>query len=210
MLNSPIFPAVGGRLWSRQEVLAKPSPAPAAPGVYGWYFDAALGSVEQADCHGEGTFRLLYVGVSPKEPPANGRAPSKSTLRKRLRTHYTGNASGSTLRKTLGCLLGDSLGIALRRVGSGGRYTFGNAGEQVLDRWMDRHAFVTWVETDRPWLLERGVLASGLSLPLNIRDNPRGAHTEHLKAVRAKAMRRADLLPVLTDNGGPRRGPTPL
>lgn len=48
---------------------------------------------------------LLYVGISPKAPPSNGGAPSRSTLRKRLQTHYRGNAEGSTLRKTLGCLL---------------------------------------------------------------------------------------------------------
>jgi hypothetical protein len=160
---------------------------------------------DRTGCHRDGDLDLLYVGISPKEPPANGRAPSRSTLRQRLRTHYAGNAAGSTLRKTLGCLLGDTLGIALRRVGSGERYTFGNAGEQVLDRWMDQHAFVTWQETDQPWLLERRILASGLSLPLNVRDNPCEAHTRHVKAVRAEAMRRADSLPVLTDNGGPRR-----
>jgi hypothetical protein len=48
----------------------------------------------------------------------------------------------------LGCLLEAQLGIQLRRVGSGHRYTFTNPGEQLLDRWMDQHAFVTWVETD--------------------------------------------------------------
>lgn len=148
---------------------------------------------------------LLYIGISPKEPPTNGRMPSRSTLRQRLRTHYAGNAAGSTLRKTLGCLLGDDIGVTLRRVGYGDRYTFGNQGEQALDRWMDEHARVAWFETTQPWLLERRLLASGLSLPLNIRDNPCVAHTLHLKAIRATAMRRADLMPVLTDNGGLRR-----
>jgi hypothetical protein len=207
MLNLATFPGVSAdaRRWSRPDVLARPSPAPAAAGVYAWYFDVPPGAVDRTGCHRHGDLCLLYVGISPKEPPANGRAPSRSTLRQRLRTHYAGNAAGSTLRKTLGCLLGDTLGIALRRVGSGERYTFGNAGEQVLDGWMDQHAFVTWQETDQPWLLERGILASGLSLPLNVRDNPCEAHTRHVKAVRAEAMRRADVLPVLTDNGGPRR-----
>jgi hypothetical protein len=35
-------------------------------------------------------------------------------LRQRLQTQYAGNAEGSTLRKTLGCLLADELGIELR------------------------------------------------------------------------------------------------
>ena len=111
---------------------------------------------------------LLYVGISPKAPPLNGKPPSRSTLRKRIWTHYFGNAAGSTFRRTLGCLLNTELSIQLRRVGSGGRYTFTNPGEQRLDQWLRRRAFVTWVETDAPWQLERRLLSSGLSLPINI------------------------------------------
>ena len=48
---------------------------------------------------------LLYVAISPRRPPRNGRIPGRQGLRRRLETHYTGNAEGSTLRKTLGCLL---------------------------------------------------------------------------------------------------------
>jgi hypothetical protein len=40
-------------------------------------------------------------------------------VRQQLWTHYAGNAEGSTLRKTLGCMLAEQLGIQLRRVGSG-------------------------------------------------------------------------------------------
>ena len=54
----------------------------------------------------------------------NGRSPSRQTLQDRVRYHYGGNAEGSTLRKTLGILLADELGIELRRVGSGKRMTF--------------------------------------------------------------------------------------
>ncbi|WP_386143941.1 GIY-YIG nuclease family protein [Streptomyces yanii] len=42
---------------------------------------------------------------------------STQNLRTRVRYHYRGNAAGSTLRLTLGCLLG----LELRRVGSGKR-----------------------------------------------------------------------------------------
>ena len=112
------------RMYSRQEVLARPSPIPAEAGVYGWWF-RQLPPLVQADgcCHLQG-LALLYVGISPKQPPRNGRPASSENLRKRLDYHYTGNAEGSTLRKTLGCLLGDELGIQLRRVGSGSRMTF--------------------------------------------------------------------------------------
>ncbi|WP_374939609.1 GIY-YIG nuclease family protein [Streptomyces sp. UH6] len=49
---------------------------------------------------------------------------STQNLRKRVRYHCRGNAAGSTLRLTLGCLPG----LELRRVGSGKRMTFGKAG----------------------------------------------------------------------------------
>jgi hypothetical protein len=115
---------------------------------------------------------LLYVGIAPKPPPRNGRSPGKSHLKQRLRTHYFGNAAGSTLRRTFGCLLSDPLNIQLRRVGSSGRYTFSNPGKQILDHWMDQHAFVTWVETSALWELEQQLLSSGLPLPLNLHGNP--------------------------------------
>lgn len=55
--------------------------------------------------------------------------------------------------------------------------TFTNPGEQALDAWMDANAFVTWQASERPWEIERRILASGTPLPLNIRDNPCVAHT---------------------------------
>ena len=76
--------------------------------------------------------------------------PSRQSLRQRLWAHYAGNAEGSTLRKTLDCLLADELGIQLRRVGSGRRRTFAD-GEQVLSEWMAENAFVSWVVRERPW-----------------------------------------------------------
>jgi hypothetical protein len=53
----------------------------------------------------------------------------------RNRYHYRGNAEGSTLRLTLGCLLSSSLGLRLRRVGSGKRLTFAD-GEARLSESM--------------------------------------------------------------------------
>src|SRR5262245_22879575 len=155
------------RLYTALEVAARPCPVPARPGVYAWYFDEPPPGIDVAACHRLDGRALLYVGISPKAPPLNGKPPSRSTLRKRIWTHYFGNAAGSTFRRTLGCLLNTELSIQLRRVGSGGRYTFTNPGEQRLDEWMRGHAFVTWVETDAPWQLEKHLLSSGLSLPLN-------------------------------------------
>jgi len=84
-------------------------------------FDA----IDIANCETRDGLTLLYAGISPKKPPTNGRAPSKEALRSRIYTHYTGNAEGSTLRLTLGCLLAERLDLELRRYGSGTRMHFG-------------------------------------------------------------------------------------
>jgi hypothetical protein len=155
-------------------------------------------------CHQLDGQALLYVGIAPKETKGGNTMPSKRTLRCRMRDHYRGNAEGSTLRLTLGCLLADTLGIQLRRVGSGKRFTFTNPGEQRLDAWMARHAAVAVLPTDRPWEVEHHLLGA-LSLPLNLRDN-RHPFVKNLARVRGEARERAKGLPVVGDNGGSRQG----
>jgi hypothetical protein len=193
-------------LYTASEVLRRPSPVPTSPGVYAWYFDAPLPWIDVTACHRIDGCVLLYVGISPKTPSPKG--PSKSTLRKRIWCHYRGNAEGSTLRQTLGCLLRSRLAIKLRRVGSGTRYTFTNPGEQALDRWMDRHAFVTWVEAEAPWEIEKKLL-SRLTLPLNVDGNASQEAAAVLSARRKKARCLANQLEIVCDNGGPRRPPSP-
>jgi hypothetical protein len=198
------------RLYTAADIGSRPCPVPARPGVYAFYFDQPPPGIITEGCNRAHQHALLYVGIAPKSPPLNGRAPSKSHLKQRLRTHYFGNAEGSTLRRTLGCLLSAQLGIQLRRVGSGGRYTFTNPGEQLLDDWMGQHAFVTWVETSAPWELEAHLLSSGLRLSLNLEGNPWAEAVAKLSAIRLKARQLADELDVIADNGGPRRRPAQL
>jgi hypothetical protein len=193
------------RLYSATEIVSRPCPVPARPGVYAFYFDQPLPGIDSSGAHRVGRHALLYVGIAPKPPPLNGRAPSKSHLRQRLRTHYCGNAAGSTLRRTLGCLLSSQLEIQLRRVGSGGRYTFTNPGEQLVDDWMMQHAFVTWVETSAPWELEKELLSSALRLPLNIDGNPWLEAVAVVRAIRSKSRQLADQLEIIADSGGPRK-----
>ncbi|MEV8114612.1 GIY-YIG nuclease family protein [Streptomyces xiamenensis] len=170
-----------GRLWAAGEVLGKPGPVPAVPGVYGWRFGAA-------PYDGLAVGELLYVGIAPRRM-AN--RTSRQHLRSRVRYHFRGNAEGSTLRLTLGCLLG----LELRRVGSGRRMTFGVRGEAELSAWMAKHARVCWVAHPKPWLLE-SALISGLDLPLNLDQNKHNAFHPTLKALRAAARQRARELPV--------------
>jgi hypothetical protein len=118
-------------------------------------------------------------------PPGNGRPASKQTLRSRIRYHYRGNAAGSTLRLSLGCLLAERLGIQLHRVGSGNRLTFAD-GEHRLSAWMADNAFVTWVELDRPWSLESQLITL-LNTPLNLDQNRKHPFHQQLSGIRGEA-----------------------
>jgi hypothetical protein len=185
-------------------VLNPPSPVPRLPGVYAWYFADVPPAVPTEGCHSTLNRKLLYVGIAPKETRGVTTKPSVRTLHCRLVDHFRGHAEGSTLRLTLGCLLSDVLGIQLRRVGSGRRFTFTNAGEQILDAWIARNARVVWAVIDRPWETERALLTS-LVLPLNLQGN-KHPFVPILKQVRKAARDRARLLPTVADNGGTRRG----
>ena len=181
------------RLWRRAEVLANLSPVPRLAGVYGWFFKSIPG-VPTSGCVMVGNFALLYVGIAPKSPPVDGGRPSSQTLWHRIRYHYRGNAEGSTLRLTLGCLLSVELDIELRRVGSGNRLTF-HEGEERLSAWMSENALVTWAVHPQPWEPEKQLIGS-VSLPLNLDQNRNHVHYGNLSALRRAAKQRARELPI--------------
>ena len=165
------------------------------PGIYAWYFKEVPPGVPVADCIRCGNLTLLYVGIAPRAVPMNGKPASSQRLCHRVRYHYRGNAEGSTLRLTLGCLLAERLGIQLRRVGSGGRMTFAD-GEPVLSSWMDHNAFVAWHVDAEPWALERQIV-SGVALPLNLDMNKGHAFHPVLSQLRREAKQEARSLPVM-------------
>jgi hypothetical protein len=181
------------RLWTRSEVLSRPSPVPNAPGIYGWYF-RSLHSVPTSACCACGDFVLLYIGISPS-PSRPGHGPSKRSLYERIPEHMNGNAFGSTLRLSLGCLLADELGIELRRVGSGDRLTFSSR-EERLSQWMDENARVVWMTGEESWKLERAMIST-ICLPLNLDDNDRNEFAPVLSELRSTARARARALPIL-------------
>lgn len=182
------------RLWTWSELRDSPDEPPRRPGVYGWYFDGLPPVVPVNGCVVADGRVLAYVGISPKAPPRNGTAPSGQTIRDRLRYHFTGNAEGSTLRHTLGCLLASDLGLELRRVGSGRRMTF-HEGEGILSTWMWEHARVVFRALPEPWILEESVIET-LSLPLNLQGNRHHPFHARLSAIRAAAKDQARRLPV--------------
>ena len=78
-------------LYNRAEVLTRPSPVPARPGVYAWYFREVPPGVPVGGCHQHQGLWLLYVGISPSKPPTNGKLPSKQSLARRIRYMVSSN-----------------------------------------------------------------------------------------------------------------------
>lgn len=183
----------------RATALSRETPVPKTGGIYAWWFDALPGEVDASGCIEHHGWTLLYVGISPKAPPRNGRVASSQTLRSRIRTHYAGNAAGSTLRLSLGSLLSSSLGIELRQFGSGDRLHFGT-GEQDLSRWMHEHARVGWIVDATPWELESRLFGK-LVVPLNLEGNDHCGFHARMRQARATARARARSLPVLPNPG---------
>lgn len=143
--------------WTRQSLMAKPCPIPAAPGLYGWYFDELPDPGMPGIGTRVGAWSLLYIGIAP------GRPGSASNLRRRLRNHLSGNARGSTLRLSLGALLAERLGLVPEP--ASGKLSFG-ASESILSEWLDAHARVAWLAHPEPWTVEPAVVRA-LGVPLN-------------------------------------------
>lgn len=161
-------------LHTLRELEAHSERVPAGPGVYAWFFDDIDADWNRQCVTREGR-KLLYVGVSTGSERKQG-------LRGRImQNHVRGNAAGSTLRQSLGAILG----IALCLVD--GSKTFGDA-EARLTEWILEHGRVCWVETNDPRALEHHLLDT-ITLPLNIQHNPRNPFREKLSAMRRPAKR---------------------
>jgi hypothetical protein len=118
------------RLWKRPEVLLLPSPVPPRQWNLGVVLSCdSCGSPDRRTARPKQRVAALRRN-RPRAPYRSGKISSQ-TIRRRIRYHYRGNAYGSTLRLTLGCLLSEHVGIRLCRVGTKNRKTFGN-GESKL------------------------------------------------------------------------------
>ncbi|MDF0531667.1 hypothetical protein P0W64_19200 [Tsukamurella sp. 8F] len=198
-MSAPHAEYLAARPFSCVEVLARPCPVPAVSGVYGWWFDVLPSEVmDSSRCETQDGLTLLYAGISPRAPSTR---TNPQTIRDRIKNHFDGTASTSTLRLSLGCLLAAELdiGLQLRRPRTAAtsapakkpRRDFG-AGEQVLSAWMAEHAFVSWIEDPEPWVRE-GELIKGLDLPLNLQGNRSNPFYPELKRARAELTARAPL-----------------
>ena len=179
-------------LCSRSDVLSRRSSVPAKNGLYAWYFSDVPKTVPTEGCLMVDGKKLLYIGVAPERA---GKSSSRQSLMRHIQHHYKGDAERSPLRRTLGVLLEKESKFPLRRVGSGKRITLTRAGERYLDEWMERNAFVAWMECPEPWVLERALL-SKIPCPLNFKGNDHHPFAPVLKRMRRDALRRARELPV--------------
>jgi hypothetical protein len=169
---------------------------PAVHGLYAWYFRDVPSVVSTDGCLKFDGNTLLYLGIAPD---IRNKPKSRSSLLKRIRQHYRGNAEGSTLRRTLGVLLEEKSKFPLRRVGSGKRVTLTHAGEQYLDQWMEKNAFIAWTAYAEPWKIEQDLLHK-LSCPLNISHNAHHPFCSTLRKMRTDALHRARELPIANEH----------
>src|SRR5216683_3847663 len=176
-------------MYTREELLKHPSLASATGGVYGIWFQDLDSLVRDGHLVRRNGFSLLYVGISSKKSSEKGGLEGLGSLHNQIGLHYAGDASNSILRRALGCMLADRLGIGLRRVGPRRRLTFGED-EKKLSVWMEAKALVSWMEHEQPQELESELIAN-LNLPLNIRSS--GRHDELLGHCEALA----NVLPIL-------------
>ena len=169
---------------------------PKEHGLYAWYFKEVPRNVPTDGCLTFDGKTLLYLGIAPDK--AN-KPNSRATLCTRIWHHYRGNAEGSTLRRTLGVLLESKSGFSLRRVGSGKQITLTHAGEQYLDEWMQKNAFVAWIVHPKPWTIEKTLMCE-ISCPLNIQDNHHKPFAAVLNKMRKESLQRARALPIANEH----------
>jgi len=119
----------------------------------------AIGLFSKVKFFSMDVYQILYIGVS-----------SKQGLRMRdYKNHFKGTARSSTLRKSLGSLLGWQ---AAQVYYNDGKYKFNNEREQALTSWMEEHLImIYWVITGVDINSLETRLINELSPPLNISKN---------------------------------------
>ena len=132
-------------------------------GVYGWWFDPEVGIVPRDGCNQKDEKHLLYVGIA-QPGRRKGRSPAGNRL---WRNHLRGTVRVSTLRLSLAALMADRLGLAFFR-DARGRVRMAKSDEDKLSTWLGQHSAITVAQHEDPWSLERLLIASGPSLPLNL------------------------------------------
>lgn len=107
-------------------------------------------------------FDVIYTGIS-----------SKSLRKRDYSQHFTGNNSGrSTLRKSLGSMMGFKKIPRDRNKPDNGKTKFADADEEKLSKWMCENLLLLYckVDEDKVETLEEQLIAE-LNPPLNLQKN---------------------------------------
>jgi len=179
-----------GPLYTIAQLANLPGDAIDKPGVYSiWCED---GDAVSAISHALGPPidpGLLYVGDT------GARTGSKGTLRRRIgRNHFgsSANASGSTLRLTVGAILRAHLDLVPHETNSG-RVQFDPESEKTLTRWMGRYLSIrVWPARSVQALtgMETRLLAK-LEPPLSLQRAANSPHAGTISRLRKEVGRRA-------------------
>jgi hypothetical protein len=136
-------------------------------GVYGWWFDKSLPLVPRDGCIEHDGKHLLYIGIAPPrygQPHRSARTPFQRRI---WRNHLRGTVRVSTLRLSLAALLEQGLELRFWR-DSRNRVHMDRDNENKLSDWIDRHAAISVVQNDEPWVVEEALIRAGPPLPLNL------------------------------------------
>ena len=113
---------------------------------------------------------LMYIGMSA------------DAVRRRVKTHLTGDSCASSLRQTLGILLMQELGLTPEPIPLTSRFHFGE-GERRLTDWMVDRGFVLVIGSHVPESDEARLIRV-LEPPLNITGRRRSPGARHLLVLR--------------------------
>lgn len=108
-------------------------------------------------------YRVLYTGIAGRENT------QRNSLRKRCyRDHFASNdSSGSTLRTSLGVLLGFKL---ISRKSDTRKIKFSEIDEKELTNWMKQSLIIYFAEVENPWVYYEKLIDM-FNPPLNINKN---------------------------------------
>jgi hypothetical protein len=161
---------------------------PAVPGFYCWWSRrGALAGLPHVPHPIDRQLSLLYVGISP------ARETSRQTVRSRvLGNHLNGNVGSSTFRFVLAALLIDAL--ELDPYLHNRKVALCADDNARLSGWQREHLLLTSCARERPWEIEREVIAQ-LGPPLNSAANAAHAFYPIVQAARAEFRSRAHTAP---------------
>lgn len=99
---------------------------------------------------------IIYIGIS-----------NRGIRTRDYKNHFIGNARNSTLRKSIGVLMGLNRQYEVKNPS---KYKFENNDEAYLTKWMSENLWLHYINCEEPETVEKELINT-LSPPINIKDN---------------------------------------